>query len=50
MQATREGETMMSDAPTPGDDPLPPMGDPPPGLQTPEGDPPTEPPGPIDGR
>lgn len=41
---------MTSDTPTPGDDPLPPMGDPPPGLQTPEGDPPTEPPGPIDGR
>ena len=55
IQATREGKRMTSDAPTPGDDPLPPMGDPPPGPQTPEGDPPPEPqapqpPGPIDGR
>lgn len=46
---------MHSDTPRPGDEPLPPIGDPPPDPAPPEGDPPSEPPapqppGPINGR
>lgn len=46
---------MQSDTPQPGDDPLPPIGDPPPDPAPPTGDPPGEPPapqppGPINGR
>jgi hypothetical protein len=37
---------MQSDTPRPGDDPLPPIGDPAPEPQTPEIDPPVEPPAP----
>lgn len=47
VHGAREGiSTMQSDTPRPGDDPLPPIGDPPPDPAPPDGDPPTEPPAP----